>query len=84
MSAYKVASLKTETSRDMVNEPELWTRGGLEGLEIRMQGALIQIPRDVIMRLVISEVISNQIAALEQLEVEDCELRIIARQTPAS
>lgn len=66
MSWHRVIDLEIE------EEPcppgaSLWTRGGLEGLEIHVSGKTIKIPRDTILELVGSEMASAEIVRIGQM-----------------
>jgi hypothetical protein len=66
----RVRELSVEKSKDVADECSLWSRGGLEGVEVHIDDNVIQIPRDAILELVASEFVSKQIARLEEMDTE--------------
>ena len=48
----------------------LWTRGGLNGVRVEIDGKAVHIPREAILELVADEWISNRLSHYEQMTTE--------------
>lgn len=49
----------------------LWTRGGLNGVEIHIDDKIIHLEKSVLLDLFASELISNEISKLEGMEGQE-------------
>ena len=66
----KVCELESRSGDIVVSECGLWTRGGLEGVQVMVGRLVIDIPREVILRLVADEYVNKKIARYEQMTAE--------------
>jgi hypothetical protein len=71
MALTRTRLLDVRTDDGLQETCGLWTRGGLEGVEVIIDDKRISIPRDAILELVADEYVSKQIARLKQLTTVD-------------
>jgi len=71
MGWHKENNLRVENATEKVDVCSLWSRGGLNGIEIHIFDKIIHIPRQLIIDLVASEYINNRISKLEQMDTEE-------------
>lgn len=72
MNSHRVAVMEVKDKNSVpYAECGLWSRGGLEGVEIRFGQQTISIPREVIMALVGDDLRSREISRLEQMPSDD-------------
>lgn len=70
MGWHRTQELEVEKAQQPADKCGLWTRGGLEGMEVRVDDKVIHIPREAILDLVASEYISKQVSKYEQMDTE--------------
>ncbi len=68
MGWHRTRELQVETAQNAAEKCGLWTRGGLEGVEVHIDDKVIHVPRDAILELVASEYINKRIANYEQMD----------------
>ena len=83
MGWHRTHTLEVEEAEYAAKECGLWTRGGLEGLEVHIGRQIIHIPREAILELVSAEYVSRAISRLEQLSTEDAIAEIFGRKPDA-
>jgi hypothetical protein len=54
----------------VVGQCQLWTRGGLDGVQIAIEDCVIPIPREVILEIVAGEYRSKMVAKYEHADTE--------------
>lgn len=70
MGWHLTRELTVEKAKESAEKCGLWTRGGLDGVEVHIGGDVIHIPRDAILDLVASEFLSKQISRFEQMNTD--------------
>lgn len=70
MGWHRTRDLEVETRHEPTDKCGLWTRGGLEGVEVHLEDKVIHIPREAILNLVASEYISKRVSKYEQMDTE--------------
>lgn len=67
----RIAKLETTTLDPAITGPTaIWTRGGIEGVEVHHECTCIHIPRSVILELIADEYTSAMIRKYESMEVD--------------
>lgn len=56
---------------DNIKECGLWSRGGLNGVEVHIGNKIISIPREELLKIIASEYVSNQVSKYEQMNVAE-------------
>lgn len=68
MGWHRTRELEVKKASESSGKCGLWTRGGLEGVEVHIDDKVIQIPREAILDLVASEYISKRVSKYEQMD----------------
>ena len=79
MGWIKVDDLEVYDGQHKVSTPGLWTRGGLEGVEVRFDDKFFRIKRSTLINLLAQELIDKEIAKLEQMEGEEAIEYLLSR-----
>lgn len=70
MGLRRKTALPVTRTKHAVAGCELWTRGGLDGLEIHIEDKVIGIPREIVLELIANEYKLRKIDRLEGMSPE--------------